>query len=976
MAVDKIQLLQNDLDSVNNGLQGLHERFNNFLLTDAFGQIDVEIDGATTFTTISIASPGLLGPIPNDSIFTVTHPDGSFAVTIRNEKATIPKGATSIVIYVDGNQPGDQVVDTYFGFPPGSLVSAPGYNQSDSTYAAGNNTDVQFNTNGRLDGDPSFTYDISTTKLTTPNIEVSGVIDGDIYASDGTSKVLENGTDGTDATFTGDVTGDLTGTADIADKVKVTSSTASTNKYIPFVTNFNDADANLLTNTSLKYQPNIGKLSATRVDATKFVGDVYASNSSSKVLENGTDGTDATFTGDVTGDVSGSSGSCTGNSATATKIASITNANIVQLTDTQTLTNKTLTDCEANTQAVGDNSTKIATTAFVLANAGTGGGTPGGTGNSGFKSVQYNDNNSFGGDTSFQYSPTSQILSVNTLIATSLGGTLANGITAAGSPPAGDDSLKVATTEWVLDNAGTGGTPASPTSSVQFNNSGSFGGSSDFIFAPTGYMGGPVLVLKARLHVEGESKFGDALNVSSGANSMATGTTTTASSKDAFSCGESTVASDRQSFAGGFETTASGPASVSWGAITTASGERAFVIGERNTASGINSFVGGGHSLANSPNSFAFGEYAEATAQAAFALGLHTDASGLCSITGGQYSQATMPFAVSIGNHSSSTGECATSFGLHTTASALGSFAGGNNATASGNYSFCFGDVSTATSNNALSIGYLTHATGSYSAAFGFNNQSMGQGAVTIGQQNIARGQHGFVGGFINDSKSNNSIVYGNFNNDLPSNTGSCQFLFGKYLNTPRDGAGNAPDSQFIVGRHNVYLNTQHHLFAVGNGPGIGAEANALTVDVSGRVGIGSPATSHQLQLSTDSAAKPSTSTWQITSDERIKTNIEDYTKGLDEIIQIDPKTFDYNGKAGFDESIKGNIGIIAQEIKDVFPETVSTYKAKLNEEDEEETELYNFNSHALTFALINSVKELNAEVQTLRKELNELKNK
>ena len=42
------------------------------------------------------------------------------------------------------------------------------------------------------------------------------------------------------------------------------------------------------------------------------------------------------FTGGLTGEV-------TGNAATATKIASITNANIVQLTSTQTLTNKSLT---------------------------------------------------------------------------------------------------------------------------------------------------------------------------------------------------------------------------------------------------------------------------------------------------------------------------------------------------------------------------------------------------------------------------------------------------------------------------------------------------------------------------------------------------------------------------------------------------------------------------------------------------------
>lgn len=910
-----------DIKSINSALKDLSGRFLSNLLDQAYGITDSDLTPGTQLTTIPLQA-NMNGTVELNQKVILTFPDGSHPILIQNLYGDQPATGyeDDFIVRLGGVGPTISPLTTY---PKGSILLPANYStiSGGATPPAGSNTEVQFNNNGSFGALSTFTYDIHTTKLSTPNIEVSGVIDGDIYASDGTSKVLENGTDGTDATFTGGVTGDLTGTADIADKVKVAASSSSSSHFLTFVSSQADADASLKTRGTLTYQPTTGKLSTTRVDATKFVGDVYASNSSSKVLDNGTDGSNATIvadvnnvqgttildisagqlnaavvgnvTGDVTGNVSGSSGSCTGNSATATKIASITNANIVQLTGTQTLTNKTLTDCEANTQAVGDNSTKLATTAFVLANAGTG-----------------------------------------------------------------------------------GGTPASPNSSVQFNNSGSFGGSSDFTFAPSGYMGGPVLILKARLHVEGESKFGDALNVSSGQNSMATGTTTTASSKDAFSCGEDTVASNRQSFAGGFETTASGPASVSWGAITTASGERAFVIGERNTASGINSFVGGGHSLANSPNSFAFGEYAEATALAAFAIGLHTDASGLCSISGGQYSQATMPFAVSIGNHSSSTGECATSFGLHTTASGLGSFAGGNNATASGNYSFCFGDVSTATSNNALSIGYLTHATGSYSAAFGFNNQSTGQGAVTIGQQNFARGQHGFVGGFINDSKSNNSIVYGNHNNDSPTNNASCQFLFGKHLNTPRDGSGNAPESQFIVGRHNVYANTQHHLFAVGNGPGIGAEANALTVDVLGRVGIGAPATSYQLQLSTDSAAKPSTSTWQITSDERIKTNIEDYTKGLDEIIQIDPKTFDYNGKAGFDESIKGNIGVIAQEIKDVFPETVSTYKAKLNEEDEEETELYNFNSHALTFALINSVKELNAEVQSLRKEVNELKNK
>ena len=58
------------------------------------------------------------------------------------------------------------------------------------------------------------------------------------------------------------------------------------------------------------------------------------------------------------------------------------------------------------------------------------------------------------------------------------------------------------------------------------------------------------------------------------------------------------------------------------------------------------------------------------------------------------------------------------------------------------------------------------------------------------------------------------------------------------------------------------------------------------------------------------------------------------------------------------------------------MPETVKKYNAKLNEEDEEDTELYNFDSHALTFALINSVKELNAKIKSLETKIQTLQNK
>jgi hypothetical protein len=117
--------------------------------------------------------------------------------------------------------------------------------------------------------------------------------------------------------------------------------------------------------------------------------------------------------------------------------------------------------------------------------------------------------------------------------------------------------------------------------------------------------------------------------------------------------------------------------------------------------------------------------------------------------------------------------------------------------------------------------------------------------------------------------------------------------------------------------------------------------------------------------VAAQSAAKPGGGSWSAYSDSRVKENIKPYTKGLTELLLVNPVNYEYNGLAG---TIKGieYTGVIAQEIKDIFPETVNTYNAKLNEDDEEKTELYDFNSTALIFALINAVKELSERIVIL----------
>lgn len=154
--------------------------------------------------------------------------------------------------------------------------------------------------------------------------------------------------------------------------------------------------------------------------------------------------------------------------------------------------------------------------------------------------------------------------------------------------------------------------------------------------------------------------------------------------------------------------------------------------------------------------------------------------------------------------------------------------------------------------------------------------------------------------------------------------------------------------------------------FTISGNNGYGsAMTEFMRIDSSGNVGIGTSSPAYQLQLSTDSAAKPTTNTWTIASDARLKAVKGEYQKGLAEICQVRPVSYEYNGKAGFIADGKDKVSILAQELMQVFPECVDTFKGKL-EEDGPELDLYNYNGHAITFALINAIKELKAKIDIL----------
>lgn len=154
--------------------------------------------------------------------------------------------------------------------------------------------------------------------------------------------------------------------------------------------------------------------------------------------------------------------------------------------------------------------------------------------------------------------------------------------------------------------------------------------------------------------------------------------------------------------------------------------------------------------------------------------------------------------------------------------------------------------------------------------------------------------------------------------------------------------------------------------------------------DGSSGVGMIIPGGAQNLQITTSNtlytgAANAyktgSTTAWIIASDARIKKNITPYTKGLAQLNQINIKNFEFNGLGNSVNGAKG-LGVIADEIEHVLPDSVGTNKVKLRPEDTERTDLKHFDSTELLYLLVNSVKELSAKVDAQAAEIQALKAK
>ena len=304
-----------------------------------------------------------------------------------------------------------------------------------------------------------------------------------------------------------------------------------------------------------------------------------------------------------------------------------------------------------------------------------------------------------------------------------------------------------------------------------------------------------------------------------------------------------------------------------------------------------------------------------------------------------------------------------------------GNFIAGKNNTINNLYSHAnavFGQNNTVgdptTSSNSVA-GILV--SGVLHSTFGNNSFAFGESCFTD-----INAERSLTGGYdCNNFGKFGSVAIGA---GATASNGYNQYAFGTGVTTPTNSSYAYQADQFVVGKYNEYTNSSNvpHRFAVGNGTsdfsrdtpfciiGGGTYTNGQ-VSINDSDGYAYTSVPYSIFHVNGRATSSYSSTFTTTSDERVKKNIVDYSKGLAEIIQVQPKSYAFNGKGNTIEDVE-SIGVLAQEINEVFPETVGTVNKKLNPEDEQETELYTVDISPVTYALINAVKELNAKVEAL----------
>ena len=232
---------------------------------------------------------------------------------------------------------------------------------------------------------------------------------------------------------------------------------------------------------------------------------------------------------------------------------------------------------------------------------------------------------------------------------------------------------------------------------------------------------------------------------------------------------------------------------------------------------------------------------------------------------------------------------------------------------ATGNYSTAMGRQTKAPGYASTAMGYYTSASGYSSTAMGYYTLASASYSTAMGRSTEASGDYSTAMGTNTTASDYASTVIGQYNSSGDSVTNDA-----------------------------LFFSTSNTAFVIGNGTS-GSLSDAFKVMFNGDTTV-----SNDLTVSGDVV---------ISSDARLKSNIVSLGSTLPKLLQIDGKSYEMKGKQ--------KIGVLAQEIKEVFPELVS----------EDDNEMLAVNYQGLVPVLINALKEQDEIIKSQEQRLSQVEN-
>ncbi len=438
--------------------------------------------------------------------------------------------------------------------------------------------------------------------------------------------------------------------------------------------------------------------------------------------------------------------------------------------------------------------------------------------------------------------------------------------------------------------------------------------------------------------------------------------------------------------------------------------DNSFSIGNNAVTNGSNSFAIGNGATANNANSLAIGA-AAVTAYSisdAVAIGSNATANASGSIAIGSNSTLANK-AVTNANSAIAIGTTATTNSASSIAIGTGAtiayslspaIAIGNAATVNGNSGVAIGNgASIGTVANATAIGAGASATGTAagSTAVGYNASATLPNEVILGDRSnsslaVGIGTESFSGSNrekllvdAGTSSSVNAIVgRGNNNNYLQlniQNLSNGTVASSDVVATADNGSetvnyidmginsSNYSATGILGGANNAYLYTTGNDFVIGNSTNnkslifytTSSSNNTERMRITNAGLIPGQDNVYTVGNTTNrwSAVWSANGTIQ-TSDIRLKKNILPLNYGLKEVLALRPVSYDWK-----DHPNQHKIGLIAQEVKKIIPQVVTGDETK---------ESLGMNYAELVPVLINSIKELQQQIDEMKKTISELK--